>query len=116
MRRLGNLSLLAGTIGTTSRLRVSVVAAAIVATLALPHLPLFVERTMTRSNVIGGSGDSIDWGWRATSLVAYVSDYRTMRPEERPTLWLCVDVALLGAYVVLVALGAREVVIRTSRR
>jgi hypothetical protein len=102
--------------GKPSRTRISIVAATIVATLALPRLPLFIERTMTRSNVIGGWGDTITWGWKATSLVAYVSDYRYMRPEEQPMLWLCVDVALLGAYVALVALSIRWVMIRASRQ
>lgn len=78
-----------------------------VAALAIvPFLPLYVERTFVRSFGPGAGGDAVEWGWALRTLAGFWSDYRYFRPEQRPALWLGVNVALALLYALLVALAA----------
>jgi len=63
-------------------------------------LPLYVERTMTHVMFADGSGGAIHWGWKRCTLRSFCSDYRYMRREQSPAMWLGVNVAL--------ALGLRQ--------
>src|SRR2546430_17047428 len=61
-------------------------------------LPLYVERTMTHVMFADGSGGAIEWGWKRCTLRKYCADYRYMRREQTPALWLAVDIALAISY------------------
>lgn len=79
-------------------------------------LPLYVERTMTRSRVLDHAGDVIEWGWRLTTLQNYCSNYSYFRPEEQPALWLAVNSALALTYALLIAISIDEFSVRWERR
>ena len=70
-------------------------------------LPIYVERTMTHVMFADGSGGAIEWGWRRCTLRSYFADYRYMRPEQRPAMWLDVNIALALGYAFVVALSVR---------
>ena len=81
----------------------------------VPFLPLYVERTFVRSFLVSGAaGDTVKWGWALRTLAGFWSDYRYFRPEQRPALWLCVNVALAVAYAVLIALAGDRLLVRVS--
>ncbi|MFN2621528.1 MAG: hypothetical protein ABR611_01670 [Chthoniobacterales bacterium] len=61
-------------------------------------LPLYVERTMTEVMFADGSGGAIEWGWKRCTLREYCADYRYMQREQRPAVWLAVDIALAIGY------------------
>ena len=61
-------------------------------------LPIYVERTMTHVMFADGSGGAIEWGWKRGSLREYWANYRYMRREQKPALWLGVNVALAVGY------------------
>ncbi len=61
-------------------------------------LPLYAERTMTEIMFADGSGGAIEWGWKRCTLREYCADYRYMQREQKPALWLMVDVGLAFAY------------------
>lgn len=69
----------------------------------VPFLPLYLERTMLRSWRVDRVGDQIDWGWKLTSLVDYWSRYNYMTREQRPALWLALDIALAVLYALIFA-------------
>ena len=71
----------------------------------VPALPLYVERTLLRSFLVGNAGDRIDWGWKLTSLTDYWSNYNYMAREQRPALWLTIDISLALVYALIVASG-----------
>ncbi len=48
---------------------------------------------------------SLEWGWKLRTLSGYWSDYSYFRPEQRPALWLGVNIALSFAYALVIALG-----------
>jgi hypothetical protein len=73
------------------------------ALVVLPFLPLYLERTMLRSWRVDRVGDQIDWGWRLTSLNDYWSNYHYMAREQRPALWLTLDVVLAVLYALIFA-------------
>ena len=78
-------------------------AAVLVVSLALVWvLPLYVERTMTHVMFADGSGGAIEWGWKRCSLREYCADYRYMRREQTPAVWLAVDIALAISYASVV--------------
>jgi len=91
--------------------------ALLVAALAVvPFLPLYVERTFVRLFLVSGaSGDTVKWGWALRTLPGFWSDYRYFRPEQRPALWLCVNLALAVVYALLLALVADRVIKRFVR-
>ena len=69
----------------------------------VPFLPLYVERTMLRSwgpNM----AHTIEWGWRIRTLSGYWSHYNYITPDQRPALWLCVNIALAFVYALLFTL------------
>jgi hypothetical protein len=70
----------------------------------VPFLPLYVERTFLRSWGPKMAGDAIEWGWRIRTLAGFWADYNYFRPEQRPAVWLCVNIALAFIYALLVAL------------
>lgn len=82
----------------------------------VPFLPLYLERTMLRSFRAGSAGDRIDWGWKLTSLVAYWSDYNHMTRDQRPWLWLQLDIALAIIYALLFAVAVDQVFAWWQRR
>jgi hypothetical protein len=84
--------------------------------LLVPFLPLYVERTMVRSWRTDRVGDVIEWGWRARTLSGYWSDYKYFRPEQRPALWLGVNLALAFVYALVVVLCVDYVLARLGRR
>ena len=70
-------------------------------------LPIYVERTMTHVMFADGSGGAIEWGWRRCTLRSYWADYRYMRSEQRPAMWLDVNIALALSYASVMALSVR---------
>jgi hypothetical protein len=70
-------------------------------------LPLCVERTMTEVMFADGSGGAIVWSWKRCTLRSYAADYRYMRPAQKPALWLGVNIALAGAYALVIAIPVR---------
>src|SRR5437870_726270 len=80
---------------------------AIVLAIALgfaPFLPLYIERTMLRSWLMSPPGTLIEWGWKICTLKTFWADYSYLRPEQRPALWLTVNLALAVIYAVVIAL------------
>lgn len=75
------------------------------ALVVVPFLPLYLERTMLRSFRVGSAGDKIDWGWKITSLTEYWSNYNYMGREQRPALWLTLDIALAVVYALIFAVA-----------
>ena len=75
----------------------------VLALVVVPFLPLYLERTLMRSWRVDRAGDQIDWGWKLTSLTNYWSNYNYMAREQRPALWLALDVALAGLYALIFA-------------
>src|SRR2546423_10406639 len=61
-------------------------------------LPLYLERTMTHIMFADATGGAIEWGWKRCTLREYCADYQYMRREQRPAVWLTVDIALAVAY------------------
>src|SRR2546423_10828343 len=84
--------------------------ALIVATL----LPLYAERTMTHVMFADGSGGAIEWGWKRCTLRGYWTDYRYMRREQKPALWLGVNVALAFSYASITAFAASLLIRRKT--
>jgi hypothetical protein len=78
-------------------------------------LPLYVERTMMHVMFADGSGGAIEWGWKRCTLRSYFADYRYMRSEQRPALWLGVNIALALGYASAAALAA-SVALRPKTR
>jgi len=66
-------------------------------------LPLYVERTMVHVMFADGSGGAIEWGWKRCTLRSYWADYRYMRREQKPAMWLGVNLALALGYASAVA-------------
>jgi hypothetical protein len=75
------------------------------ALVAVPFLPLYIERTMLRSWRVDRLGDQIDWGWKLTSLTGYWWNYHYMVGEQRPVLWLKLDITLAVLYALMCALA-----------
>ena len=72
-------------------------------------LPLYVERTMTHVMFADGSGGAITWGWKRCTLRSYCADYRYMRREQKPALWLGINIALVFVYGSIAAFGLRSI-------
>jgi hypothetical protein len=72
------------------------------ALLLVPFLPLYVERTMTRSLSTGG--DIIDWGWRLRTWPDFWAKARYFGSDQQPGLWLGVNLALGLGYAFAIAL------------
>jgi len=70
----------------------------------VPFLPLYIERTMLRSWLMNPPGTLIEWGWKICTLKSFWEDYSYLRPEQRPALWLTVNLALAIIYAVVLAL------------
>jgi len=88
----------------------------VVALALVPFLPLYVERTMMRSWRVDHVGDVIEWGWQLCTLRSYWSDYNYLRPEQRPALWLGVNLALGFTYALVLALIIDKFFVRRARR
>jgi hypothetical protein len=88
----------------------------VVALALVPSLPLYIERTMTRSWMVNGGGESIEWGWRLCTLKSYWSNHITFRHEQHCPLWLAVNLALALTYALLIALGIDQILLRLKRR
>lgn len=69
----------------------------------ISFLPLFIERTMTRSQTFGG--DVIDYNWKITTLYGYISNFHYFRPEEHFAFYFIVNVALAFVYALLISGG-----------
>src|SRR5205085_1041189 len=67
-------------------------------------LPIYVERTMTHVMFADGSGGTVEWGWKRCTLRSYCADYRYMRREQRPALWLGINAGLAFAYASIATL------------
>lgn len=59
---------------------------------------------MLRSWRVDRVVDVIECGWKLCTLKSYWSNYRYLRPEQNPGLWLGVNILLALAYALLVAL------------
>ena len=66
-------------------------------------LPLYVGRTMTRSQTFGG--DVIDYDWKIRTLYGYISGYDYFRPEEHFAFYLAVNVVLAFIYAFIISGG-----------
>ncbi len=87
------------------------------AALALvPFLPLYVERTMLRSWHMDHTVDTIEWGWKLSTMSNYWSNYNYFSPEQRPALWLAVNLALVFIYAFAIALTIDQLLARRKRR
>lgn len=86
------------------------------ALLLVPFLPLYIKRTMIRSMVLGRAGDLVEWGWEISTLSSYWSNYRYYRPEQRPVLWLGVNLALAFAYALIITYLVDRVMAWRERR
>jgi hypothetical protein len=75
----------------------------------VPFLPLYIERTLLRSWRVDRVGDQIEWGWKLTSLVDYWSTHKYMTREQRPDLWLTLDIALAVLYALFFAIVVDQV-------
>ncbi len=81
----------------------------------VPFLPLYVERTFVRLFLVRGArGDTVEWGWALRTLAGFWSDYHHFTPEQRPALWLCVNLALAVTYAVLIAFIVNHLLVRIS--
>ena len=67
-------------------------------------MPFYIERTMTHVMFADGSGGTVEWGWKRCTLRDYVSDYPHLYREQRPALWLKVNIGLALTYATLLAL------------
>ena len=67
-------------------------------------MPFYVERTMMHVMFADGTGGTVEWGWKRCTLRDYVSDYPHMYREQRPALWLKVNIGLALTYATLVTL------------
>lgn len=65
-------------------------------------LPLYIERTMTHVMFADGSGGAIEWGWKRCTLRSYWADYRYMRRQQQPAMWLGVNLALALGYASII--------------
>ena len=65
-------------------------------------LPLYPRRVMTRGFGESG-GDLVTWTWERVSLSRFVDAMSSMRPEEKPRLWLWIDIGLAAAVALLLA-------------
>jgi len=77
----------------------------IAALLLVPFLPFYIERTMIRSQTMGGGGDITSWEWKFRTLYNYWSDYNYFRPEEQFVFWLALNLALACFYSLVIALA-----------
>jgi hypothetical protein len=75
----------------------------VVALAFVPFLPLYVEQTMTELMFADGSGGAIEWGWKICNLKVFFSDYRYIRQQPHPELWIALNVALALAYAAAIA-------------
>lgn len=82
----------------------------------VPFLPLYIERTLLRSFRIDRAGDMIEWGWKLTSLSDYWSNYNYMTREQRPALWLTLDIALAVMYALIFAAVVDRIFAWSSKR
>jgi hypothetical protein len=82
----------------------------------VPFLPLFIERTMLRSWLMNPPGTLIEWGWKVCSLREYWSDYPYLKPEQKPALWLALNLALAFIYALVIALGVDKFLVLRKRR
>ena len=71
---------------------------------------------MLRSWRVDRVGDAIEWGWKLCTLKSYWSNYRYLRPEQNPGLWLGVNILLALAYALLIALIVDRVLARLGGR
>jgi hypothetical protein len=69
------------------------------ALVAVPFLPIYVAKTMTRKYAQGG--DDITYGWDVVTLPGYGDHMAFAVPEQDPLLWLGVNFGV----AVLVAAG-----------
>jgi hypothetical protein len=88
----------------------------VVALVSVPFLPLYLERTMTRSWHVDRTADLVDWGWKICSLSTFWSEYNYFRPEQSPAFWLTVNLALAFIYALLFAGGIDQFLARRRRR
>ena len=77
-------------------------------------LPFYVERTMTHVMFADGSGGAIHWGWKRCTLRGYFADYRYMRREQKPALWLGVNVALAFGYASVATFAVSRILVRKT--
>ncbi len=82
----------------------------------VPFLPLYIERTMLRSWLMNPPGTLIEWGWKVCSLHEYWSDYPHITREQKPAVWLAVNVALAFTYALLAAAGIDQLLAWRKRR
>ena len=68
-------------------------------------MPFYLERTMTHVMFADGSGGTVEWGWKRCTLRDYVSDYPHLYREQRPALWLKVNIGLALTYATLLTLS-----------
>ena len=85
------------------------------ALLLVPFLPLYIERTMTRSQMESG-GDIVSWGWKLRTLYSFWSDYNYFRPEENFFFWLVLNLALACLYALVITLGTAWLLAYRKRR
>ena len=81
----------------------------------VPFLPFYIERTMLRSWLMNPPGTLIEWGWKVCSLRDYWSDYPYITREQKPAVWLAVNLALALMYALVIAAGVDQFLARRKR-
>src|SRR6185436_15642101 len=86
-----------------------------VALVLVPFFPLYIERTMMRSWRMDHQGDLITWGWKVCTLSTFWSDYRYIRPEQQPAIWLTLNLALAFIYAIVIAVVIDRLLVRRNQ-
>jgi hypothetical protein len=84
------------------------------ALVAVPFLPIYVRRSMTRSFRESG-GDLISWNWELESIPSFFENMRYLRPEESRYLYLALNLGLCLVYAGLLGFGVWLVWQRATR-
>ena len=90
--------------------------AAVLGLVSSPFIPLYVEHSLTRAQVIGRAGDLISWNFRLVTLPGYIEDMQYASRDESPYLFLVLDLGLWLVYAAAVALGLFWAMRRLSRQ
>ena len=81
----------------------------------VPFLPVYIERTMLRSWLMNPPGTLIEWGWKVCSLKEYWSDYPYIKREQKPAVWLAVNLTLAFIYALIITVGIDQFLTRRKR-
>jgi hypothetical protein len=64
--------------------------------------PLYPRHVMTRKFRESG-GDLVTWAWKRVSLPDFVENMHYMGPEQKPRLWLWINIGLAALFAAVLA-------------